>query len=70
MQVTELSDPLKVRADFSPGGQVTPRLFTHGPRTFRVKRVNTRGEDRDGNYKVLHRPVNLVYPLDLPFLSV
>ena len=59
MQVTELNDPIKVRANFSPGGQVTPRLFTHGPRTFRVKRVNARWEDRDGNYKVLHLTVTV-----------
>jgi hypothetical protein len=41
MQVTELNDPIKVRADFSPAGRVTPRLFKLGPRNFRVKRVNT-----------------------------
>ena len=59
MQVTELNDPIKVRVDFSSGGKVTPRLFTHGPRTFRVKRVNTRWEDRDANYKALRLTVTV-----------
>ena len=65
MQVTELNDSIKVRAASSPGGKVTPRLFKHGHRTFRVKNVNTRWEDRDGNYKVLHLTVTVAESDDI-----
>ena len=49
----------RVRAHFSPGSKVMPRRIDYGHRTCRVKQVNTRWEDRNGNCKILHPRVTV-----------
>ena len=48
MHVVEMKERVKVRADFSPGGQMLPRLFKRGEQEpFRVKQVHATWEDRE-----------------------
>jgi hypothetical protein len=42
-----LSQAVSVRADFR-GGEITPRLFRRGARTYTVDAVNARWIDREG----------------------
>ncbi|MFH0965452.1 MAG: hypothetical protein V2A58_15740, partial [Planctomycetota bacterium] len=45
MQIAEINEPVKVRADFSPGGKVAPLLIKRRDRrVFRVTRVNSTWE--------------------------
>lgn len=54
MQSVRLNERIKVRADFSPGGRITPVLFKRGERdAFRVRAVNAAWEDRQGEGKLL-----------------
>ena len=50
---------------FDKGRHIPPLFFRHGPRIFRVKRVNNRWESRDGNYKVLHFTVTVTESDDI-----
>lgn len=50
MQVVELHEAVKVRADFQ-GGRIRPLLFRRGERVYAVRRVNTSWEDREGKHK-------------------
>ena len=59
MQVAELNEPIKVRADFLPGGEVQPRLFRRGHRTFRVTNVNATWEDTEGQHALLYLTVTV-----------
>ncbi len=47
MQVVEIHEAVKVRADFQ-GGRITPLYLKRGGRTHRLTRVNARWVDRDG----------------------
>ena len=50
MQVQELQEPVKVRADFQ-GGKIRPILFRRGERVYPIRRINTSWEDREGTHK-------------------
>lgn len=59
MQITELHEPVKVRADFMPGGKVVPLLFKRqNLQIFRVTRVCSRWEDRDEGRRLLYFSVS------------
>lgn len=47
MQVVEIHEAVKVRADFQ-GGCITPLYLKRGNRVHRIVRVNARWVDRDG----------------------
>ena len=53
MQVENLNERIKVRADFE-GGTTRPILFKRGVRVFRVERLAATWEDRDGGAKVCY----------------
>ena len=60
MQITEINEPVKVRADFSPGGKVVPLLLKRRDRrVFRVTRVNSTWEDREQQKKLLYFSVSV-----------
>ena len=59
MQVARLNEPVKVRADFLPGGEVRPRLFKRQNRTFRVTQVNATWEDTEGQHGLLYVTVSV-----------
>jgi len=60
MEIAELKERIKVRADFSPGGKVVPVLFRrNGHDVFRVTRVNSSWEDREQQNKLLYFSVNV-----------
>lgn len=45
--ITEIDERISVRADFTPGGKITPRVFRRGDREpFRVARIHSTWEDR------------------------
>jgi hypothetical protein len=52
MNVEKTDEPVKVRADFGAGGEITPLLLRRGERVYRVSRVNGRWEDREGLYRI------------------
>ncbi len=52
MQVEKTDEPVKVRADFSEGGGISPILLKRGARVYKVERVNGRWEDREGLYRI------------------
>jgi hypothetical protein len=58
MQVEELHEQVKVRADFQ-GGRIRPLLFRRGERIFAVRRVNTSWEDREGKHKSYYFSVSV-----------
>ncbi|MFW6159219.1 MAG: hypothetical protein ACOC8E_07670 [Planctomycetota bacterium] len=48
MQMTEIRERVKVRADFFPGGKVVPLLVRRkGLDPFRVRRVHSSWEDKE-----------------------
>ncbi len=47
MRVEDIDEPVSVRADFR-GGEVTPRAFKRGGKTYTVTEVNARWVDREG----------------------
>lgn len=53
MQIVDLREPVKVRADFQ-GGTITPLAFRRGLRTHRIARVNARWIDREGRDQRLY----------------
>lgn len=55
MHIANVKERIKVRADFSPGGSVSPLLFKRKSReAFRVTRVNATWEDREQRHKILY----------------
>ncbi len=53
MQIETLDEVVSVRADFS-GGELTPRVFRRGGKTYRVTEVNARWIDREGGHPAYH----------------
>jgi hypothetical protein len=53
MVVEDMDEVVSVRADFS-GGEITPRAFRRGRRSYRVTAVNARWEDREGGRPSYH----------------
>ncbi|HOX05798.1 MAG TPA: hypothetical protein PK280_05310 [Planctomycetota bacterium] len=47
MVVEDLDEPVSVRADFT-GGEIVPRAFRRGSRSYTVTQVNGRWTDREG----------------------
>ena len=58
MKIEEISEPIRVLADFS-GGQATPVRFRWGQRTYVVDTVNGRWTDRSGDGYALHTSVQV-----------
>jgi len=55
MQIAEIKERIKVRADFHPNGKVVPLLFKrNGHETYRVRRINSTWEDREQEHKLLY----------------
>ncbi|MFP4176280.1 MAG: hypothetical protein ACLFT2_03565 [Candidatus Brocadiia bacterium] len=54
MHIEDINEPIKVRADFWPGGKIIPRLFKREDRTFTITSVNATWEDREGNNSLLY----------------
>lgn len=66
MQATRINERIKVRADFSPGGRLTPVLFKRGERgALRVAAVNASWEDREGDGKLLFFSVRVAESDDI-----
>ena len=53
MQIEDLDEVVSVRADFS-GGEITPRVFRRGSRTYRVSEVNGHWCDHEGRHPTHH----------------
>ncbi len=53
MIVEDLDEVIPVRADFK-GGEITPRAFKRGGRTYTVETVNARWVDRERGQPVRH----------------
>ena len=68
MQVMELHEAVKVRADFQ-GGRIRPLLFRRGDQVYTIRRVNTSWEDREGKHKNFYFAVSVgsgdVYQISL-----
>ncbi len=58
MQVMELHEAVKVRADFQ-GGRIRPLLFRRGDQVYTIRRVNTSWEDREGKHKNFYFAVSV-----------
>jgi len=55
MQISRLHEPIRVRADFGPGGVVKPRLFKREKmEAFRITRVNSKWEDKEQEHTLLY----------------
>lgn len=55
MEVAEIRERVKVRADFSPGGKVAPLLFKRQDgQTFRIARVHSCWEDTEQEDRILY----------------
>jgi len=60
MEVSEIGERIKVRADFYPNGKVMPLLFKrNGYETFRVSQVNSTWEDREQEHRLLYFSVSV-----------
>lgn len=68
MQVVELHEAVKVRADFH-GGRIRPLLIRRGDRVHVIRRINTSWEDREGKHKNFYFAVSIgsgeVYQISL-----
>lgn len=53
MQVEEIGEVIKVRADFQ-GGAIRPLLFRRGGELHRITQVHARWEDREGQHKLYY----------------
>jgi hypothetical protein len=59
MQIAEIRERVKVRADFSPGGEVVPLLFKRkNQEVFRVARVHSTWEDKEQQNRLLYFSVS------------
>ena len=48
MQVVEINERIKVRADFTTGGRIVPLMFKRGEQEpFRIRELNAVWEDRE-----------------------
>ncbi len=55
MQIAEIKETVKVRADFSPGGRVVPLLFKrNGQEPRRITRVNSTWQDSEPQNRLLY----------------
>ncbi|MFW6161707.1 MAG: hypothetical protein ACODAJ_03005 [Planctomycetota bacterium] len=55
MQIAEINEPVKVRADFLPGGRVVPLAFKRTTQeVFTVSRVNSSWEDTEPEHRLLY----------------
>ena len=60
MEISEINEPVKVRADFSPGGEVTPLLLKRADRrVLRVRAVHARWQDRQPAHRLLYFSVSV-----------
>ena len=60
MQTVEIKERIKVRADFTAGGKIVPRLFRRNEHhIFRVKKINAAWEDKEANGKLLYFSVSV-----------
>ena len=60
MEVMKLNERVKVRADFTPGGQVMPLLFKRRDQeAFRVKEINATWEDSENQGRQLYFSVRV-----------
>ena len=60
MEITRIRERIKVRADFTSGGKVLPRLFKRkNGETCRVARVNCTWEDREEQGRLLYFSINV-----------
>ena len=60
MQVVEMNERVKMRADFTPGGRMVPLLFKRdGQDSLRVKDVNATWEDREAKGKRIYFSVSV-----------
>jgi len=59
MQIVEVKERIKVRADFSPAGEFVPIRFKRGNEDFRVIRVNSTWEDRREDNRHVYFSVNV-----------
>ena len=66
MQVEEMNERIKVRADFTPGGRIVPLLFKRdGQEAFRVKQINAIWEDREIQGKRVYFSVSVAQSDDI-----
>lgn len=56
VQIEQLNEPVKVRADFE-GGRARPILFKRGRKVFRVERLAASWEDREGGARIFYYSV-------------
>ena len=55
MEIAEIKERVKVRADFNPGGRVMPLLFKRQDgEAFRVARVHSSWEDAEQEDRILY----------------
>ena len=55
MQIAEIKEAVKVRADFSPSGKVAPLFFKRkNEEVYRVTRVNSTWEDTEQERRLLY----------------
>jgi len=60
MQVVDMKERIKVRADFTPGGSIVPLLFKRERQDpFRVKEINATWEDREARGKRVYFSVTV-----------
>jgi len=66
MQVVEMNERVKVRADFSPGGKMVPLLFKRDRQDpFRVRKVNASWEDREAKGRRVYFSVSVAESEDV-----
>ena len=51
MQITDLDDPIEVRADFK-GGSVRPRLFRRNGALYKIESVHAVWRDTEGQFRI------------------
>ena len=60
MQVVEMNERIKVRADFTPGGRIVPLLFKRERQDpFRIKEVHASWEDREAGGRRVYFSVSV-----------
>ncbi len=60
MQVVQINERIKVRADFTPGGRIIPLKFKRGEQEpFRVRKVNASWEDRGDGSRLVYFSVSV-----------
>jgi len=60
MQIVELNERIKVRADFTPAGRIIPLMFRRDRQEpFRIRGVNATWEERNSGGRVVHFSVSV-----------